>query len=88
MKCTQRDDERVEHGRNVVGEIALCVVAGDRTAAAVANACLYASTRQAGLQQRRQLFGPHAAVGREGVRHADHGRGFRTVDCHRACCVR
>jgi len=58
-----RDYERVEHAGDIAGECLHCVVAGYRVAAAVA-AHIEPQHAKTGLQQRRHLLGPAAAIGR------------------------
>ena len=71
-----RDRERVEHRGDVAGQRLHRVVAGNRIAAAVA-AHVEAQHAEPGLQQRRHLLGPTAAVGSQRVRNADDGAVLR-----------
>ena len=64
-----RDRQRIEHGRDIAGKLLHRVVAGNRVAAAVA-AHVEAQHAKPGLQQRRHLLGPTAAVGGQRVRDA------------------
>src|SRR5262249_27389355 len=63
------DPEKIEGGRDVVGELRHGVAAGNGIAAAVA-AHVKPQHAVAGGEQRHQLLGPHAAVGCEGMREA------------------
>ena len=64
------DPKLVKGGSDIVGERRHRIVAGHRVAAAV-PAHVEAQHPEPGLQQRRHLFGPHAAVGSQGVGDAD-----------------
>ena len=65
-----REAERVEHGRDVAGELAHRIVARNRVAAAM-PAHVEPQHAEPGLQQGRHLLGPAAAVGGERMGDAD-----------------
>src|ERR1700757_4141483 len=64
------DPENVERRRDVAGERRHRVVAGHRVAPAM-PAHVEAQDPEPGLQQRRHLLGPHAAVGSQRMGDAD-----------------
>ena len=65
-----REAERLDHARDVAGELAHRIVAGYRVAAAM-PAHVEPQHAEPGLQQRRHLLGPAAAIGSQGMGNAD-----------------
>ena len=63
--------ERVEHRRDIAGEVLHRIVAGNRVAAAM-PAHIEPQHAKPGLQQRRHLFSPAAAVRSQRMGDADH----------------
>jgi len=65
------DRQRIEYSGDIAGQRFHRIVAGDRIAPAMA-AHIEPEHTKAGLQQRRNLFGPTAAIRRQRMRDANH----------------
>jgi hypothetical protein len=71
-----RDRQRVEHVRDIAGEVVHRVVLARRRIAAAMTAHVDTQDAEAGLQQCRHLLGPTAAVRGERMGDADSRRAL------------